>query len=1372
MAKQTIDLGIQPNDGTGDSLRVAGAKINDNFDELYGRTQGLEFTANSLSISSNTGSSFNTNTGGSGANQTIINGSPADSTGGGAGGTITQSGGDAGNSSSKTGGTGAEQTIEGGEIPTANSGGTGGDLIQAGGSGGDTGAGGEGGTGAEQVIGGGSGASGDTGGAGGNASQTGGSGGEGSGQSGGSGGQVITDGGQGGSSAGPGAGGGVDISGGDSGSGEEGGKISVPGGGTNDPLTIQNPQGPIEIGGDPETNQPGIRIPSPSSNGDIEIRTGFEPWQVLYTDEDGKVTSSPYIKVSSDESDPEGKSLHLSVTRYDLGFGGNKDQGSIYFVDENYPENLLEAWPSKRVASISYVKEPIGGSGVQISPWENYNDGPFTGEPGLTVWRWQEQSGVPRTKVTLGGGDGTPTHRVAISHGALQFRQYLASGDANGQSYIIMQAVPDASGPYYIGQISSKPYNESGVPYFSLGWKQTYGLIENVPGGSTAALEKYEQIPGSECITWDVNCRVTLGSGNNNIEIPPPNSDEPIRIGTPEAGLKIPQPGSQEPSEFKAPSGESSGDTPGGQGAEDVLNNGESATPTSAGSGGDATEKGGDGGDFGSNTGGTGGKQSAGGGEGGDESGAGDGGDSSQKGGTGGDTGGAGTGGEGGEQKSEGGEAASGDTGGTGGDSSQKGGTGGEGSGGSGGTGAEQTSGGGDPGTEEGAGNGGDSSQNGGTGGNTGGAGTGGEGASEGLEGGEAASGDNGGTGGDSSQKGGTGGSGSGGTGGTGGEQSLGGGDPGTDSGAGDGGDATQKGGTGGDTGGAGTGGSGGEQSSGGGEAASGDNGGGGGDATQKGGEGGSSGDNAGGAGGQVKTDGGDAGTPESPGNGGGVGIEGGDSGSGEKGGKISVPGGGTDDPLTIENPNGPIAIGNSACANIVVPNCESGNTIKIVTGFEDYRVVYTQPENGELTVSNNFTYDDQTLVLKVPGEFSNIRIENATISSLNVDENITLSANGTGLIDVSNTRIINVEDPINAKDAVNKRYVDEVAEGLKPRPAVYAATTENLDGTYSNTTSTLTSTTNGAFPTIDGVTPSEVGQGILLKDQTNKLENGRYVLTTVGDNETPWELTRCGLCDESDEIPASYVFVQEGTQNKGTGWVFIVEDTDTFQIHVDDIIVTQFTGAADLMAGDGIIIANNTITNNGVLSVNGVTGNVTSNNLLDAIKTVDGSGSGLDADTLDGYDSSYFLDWNNSSNKPSPKITINLENNLTGSGNTTLTELSNGTINISATYIDTVYTGGNTGSSLTPNRNNGTVQKYIANQNFDLNAPTNMSVGHNLTLIITQDSVGLREMTANSEYKFASGLKTLSTSNNAIDMLNIFYDGTYYYVTLTTGYA
>ena len=38
MAQQTINIGTNANDGTGDPLRTAFDKINDNFSELYGTT--------------------------------------------------------------------------------------------------------------------------------------------------------------------------------------------------------------------------------------------------------------------------------------------------------------------------------------------------------------------------------------------------------------------------------------------------------------------------------------------------------------------------------------------------------------------------------------------------------------------------------------------------------------------------------------------------------------------------------------------------------------------------------------------------------------------------------------------------------------------------------------------------------------------------------------------------------------------------------------------------------------------------------------------------------------------------------------------------------------------------------------------------------------------------------------------------------------------------------------------------------------------------------------------------------------------------------------------------------------------------------------
>ena len=63
-----------------------------------------------------------------------------------------------------------------------------------------------------------------------------------------------------------------------------------------------------------------------------------------------------------------------------------------------------------------------------------------------------------------------------------------------------------------------------------------------------------------------------------------------------------------------------------------------------------------------------------------------------------------------------------------------------------------------------------------------------------------------------------------------------------------------------------------------------------------------------------------------------------------------------------------------------------------------------------------------------------------------------------------------------------------------------------------------------------------------------------------------------------------------------------------------------------------------------------------------------DGTGSGLDADLLDGQNGSYYLDWTNTTNKPDPVVTVTLTGDVTGTANTTLTDLASGTISVATT--------------------------------------------------------------------------------------------------------
>lgn len=113
-----------------------------------------------------------------------------------------------------------------------------------------------------------------------------------------------------------------------------------------------------------------------------------------------------------------------------------------------------------------------------------------------------------------------------------------------------------------------------------------------------------------------------------------------------------------------------------------------------------------------------------------------------------------------------------------------------------------------------------------------------------------------------------------------------------------------------------------------------------------------------------------------------------------------------------------------------------------------------------------------------------------------------------------------------------------------------------------------------------------------------------------------------------------------------------------------------------------------------------------------------------------------------------------------------------NGNVTVTNTMTEIVYSGGAVTTSLTPDRNNGSIQKFTLTDNFTLNTPLNMAVGQSLTLILTQDGVGGHDVTANSAYLFAGSFNTLSNGPGEIDMMNMFYDGTTYYVTLTVGYS
>ena len=326
------------------------------------------------------------------------------------------------------------------------------------------------------------------------------------------------------------------------------------------------------------------------------------------------------------------------------------------------------------------------------------------------------------------------------------------------------------------------------------------------------------------------------------------------------------------------------------------------------------------------------------------------------------------------------------------------------------------------------------------------------------------------------------------------------------------------------------------------------------------------------------------------------------------------------------------------------------GDGIEIVEGVEDDTITVKLSDGltideGDITVKVN---EDGTIIKDVNGikvgagslDDSHIA-DGASIETSKLAEGeFFIKSDGTVAmaadLNLGDNKITNLEDPIADSDAANKYYVDITAQGLTTKKAVMVATTDDLDADYTDgpdetnpgVGATLISVAVTDTLTVDEITLEE-GDRVLVKDQVDKTQNGIYVLSTP--TEEKWVLTRA---DDFDNHPTGevyagvFTFVGWGDVNKGFGFVMtkpLTHDSRDVIIGTSELSFTQFSGAGQLDAGDGIKIEGQTIS---AISSEGVTideeGNVTllladTSLVQDANGVSVNLGRGLTLDEVDG---------------------------------------------------------------------------------------------------------------------------------------------------------
>jgi hypothetical protein len=253
---------------------------------------------------------------------------------------------------------------------------------------------------------------------------------------------------------------------------------------------------------------------------------------------------------------------------------------------------------------------------------------------------------------------------------------------------------------------------------------------------------------------------------------------------------------------------------------------------------------------------------------------------------------------------------------------------------------------------------------------------------------------------------------------------------------------------------------------------------------------------------------------------------------------------------------------GNLDCRNGL--DIEVDNTFLTIGASSDLTMTYDgsdskiQSNTGDLIIDNTNPIGSTIIRLGTDTTATAFEVQsNSYTKVLTVDSVGAITA--TGAMSMGTNKITQLATPTTDSDGATKGYVDSVATGLDWKESCRLTTTgANI--------------TLSGNQTIDGVLTVD-GNRILVKDQSSGSQNGIYISDS-------------GAWSRSDDMlvgtdaSSATVFIQEGTGCSECGFV-CTNNEGSAVVGTDALVFTQFNGAANIIAGDGLNKAGNELSVN-----------------------------------------------------------------------------------------------------------------------------------------------------------------------------------------------